>query len=93
MPEIDFHALNPWFVVAFVAVGMMIVAGVLLQALAIVRQSKSLFGMLLKFAALGSLIALVVQVRQNAIPYVIVFMVSALISLMAASLARQRLLR
>lgn len=93
MPEIDFGALNPWLVAAFVAVGVMVVAGVLLQALAIVRQSKSLFGMVLKFAALGSLIALVVQVRQNAIPYVAVFLASALISLMAASLARQRLLR
>jgi hypothetical protein len=90
---VHWNDLNLFIAFGFCVLGALVVLGVVLQAKAIVNQSKSFLGTFLKMGSLGLLVALVIQVKSNAIPYIVIFAVSAVVFLLAASLARQRLLR
>jgi hypothetical protein len=85
--------MDPFYLTAFVLLGMVVVGGLLLQALAIVRQRKSFLGFGLKMAALAGLFAFLPKVEQNVVPYIVAFLLSALFSLACATLARRVLLR
>ena len=89
----DLSALSPWWLGAFAALGCALVAGLLLQSLAIIRQRKNFTGLFVKLGALGALLAAVFAVRANSVPYLIVFFVAAFTALAAATLARRALLR
>ena len=93
LEKIDWSNLQIVFVIGFVVVGFAVVAGLLLQAMAVISQSKSFTGLFIKFAAMGALLVLVYFVKTNAIPYLAIFIASLIVSLAAASLARRSLIR
>jgi|GEM_PF-6512362 len=85
--------LNPLYVVLSCLLALGVVGGLLMQARAIVQQSKSIAGVPVKFAALAGFLGVLSQVRANPVPYVIVFVVTAIVALTGALLARQARLR
>jgi hypothetical protein len=89
----SFDPMDPFWAAVFVGIGFVAVGGILLQVLAIVRQSKSLFGLMLKLLAIVGLLGAIAEVRDNALPYLIVFFVTSFSALACATLARRALLR
>ena len=88
-----FQNLNPLYLVLSCLLAFGVVGGLLMQARAILQQSKSIAGVPVKFAALLGFLGVLSQVRANPVPYVIVFVVSATVALTGAMLARHARLR
>ena len=85
--------LDLGMLLAFAALGLAVVGGLLLQVIAIVRQRRNIIGLMVKLAAIFALIAALAEVRTNTVPYLFVFFVAAVTALGGASLARRTLLR
>jgi len=79
--------------VTFAGLGCTLVAGLLLQSLAVSRQRKNFTGLLVKLGTLGALLVALFAVRANAVPYLVAFFAAAFAALAAATLARRALLR
>ena len=91
--DIRWHEVTWYLVVPFVLLGPLLVLGIFLQARSIVEQSKSFSGFLLKMMSLLGLVGASVAVRNNVVPYLVLFMISMCLSLLVASLARKSLMR
>jgi hypothetical protein len=92
MTDFRWNEISPLFVIPFVVFGPLIVLGIYLQALAIVKQSKSFFGVFVKMASLAGLVGMSILVKQNLLPYLTIFVVGMVFSLIVASLARRNIL-
>jgi hypothetical protein len=91
--NMDWQNLNFLLMFVFISLAGVLVWGLFLQASAIVKQSKSFSGILIKMMSLFGLLGLVYFVKQNPIPYLIVFSASLVLFLGLASLASRSLLR
>ena len=85
--------VNPLYVALSALLAVGVVGGLLMQALAVVRQGKSLAGVPIKFLALAGFFGVIYQNRAHPVPYVAVFIVTAVCALGGALLARRALLR
>ena len=86
--------MSIWFLSAVVLVsGAIVGLGLFLHVAAIIKQKRSVFGLLLKFFGLAPFLWAVSAGRESFVSLIVIFFISLAIFLIILPLAREKLLR